>query len=46
MHDWLIGLGIAVACLVASWALLWLLARRLPPGQAASSTSRGTCRPA
>ena len=32
MHDWLIGLGIAVACLVASWALLWLLARRLPPG--------------
>jgi len=32
VHDWLIGLGIAVACLVASWALLWLLARRLPPG--------------
>jgi uncharacterized membrane protein YkvA (DUF1232 family) len=32
VHDWLIGLGIAVACLAASWALLWLLARRLPPG--------------
>jgi len=32
VRDWLIGLGIAVACLVASWTLLWLLARRLPPG--------------
>ena len=32
MREWLIGLGIAVACLVGSWALLWLLARRLPPG--------------
>ena len=32
MRGWLIGLGIALACLVASWALLLLLARRLPPG--------------
>ncbi|WP_089154026.1 YkvA family protein [Micromonospora sp. NBS 11-29] len=32
MRDWLVGLGVAVACLVASWALLVLLARRLPPG--------------
>ncbi|SBT41542.1 YkvA family protein [Micromonospora auratinigra] len=32
MRDWLIGLGMAVACLLASWALLVLLARRLPPG--------------
>ena len=32
MRSWLIGLGIAVGCLVASWALLVLLARRLPPG--------------
>lgn len=32
MRDWLIGLGVAVACLLASWALLVLLARRLPPG--------------
>ncbi|MFB9356841.1 YkvA family protein [Actinoplanes nipponensis] len=32
MHDWLIGLGIALACLIASWALLLVLARRLPPG--------------
>jgi uncharacterized membrane protein YkvA (DUF1232 family) len=30
----LIGLGIAVACLVASWGLLVVLARRLPPGLA------------
>jgi uncharacterized membrane protein YkvA (DUF1232 family) len=28
----LVGLGIAVALLVASWGLLLLLARRLPPG--------------
>jgi uncharacterized membrane protein YkvA (DUF1232 family) len=32
LRDWLIGLGVAVACLVASWALLLVLARRLPPG--------------
>lgn len=32
MRDWLVGLGIAVALLAASWALLILLARRLPPG--------------
>jgi uncharacterized membrane protein YkvA (DUF1232 family) len=32
LHDWLIGIGIALVCLVASWALLLVLARRLPPG--------------
>ncbi len=32
LRNWLIGLGIAVVCLVASWALLLILARRLPPG--------------
>jgi uncharacterized membrane protein YkvA (DUF1232 family) len=32
VRNWLIGLGIAVVCLVASWAVLVLLARRLPPG--------------
>ena len=32
MRDWLVGLGIAVACLVVSWGVLLLLARRLPPG--------------
>jgi uncharacterized membrane protein YkvA (DUF1232 family) len=32
LREWLIGLGIAVLCLVASWALLLVLARRLPPG--------------
>jgi uncharacterized membrane protein YkvA (DUF1232 family) len=32
MRDWLIGLGVAVACLFASWGVLLLLARRLPPG--------------
>jgi len=32
MRDWLIALGIALALLVASWALLIVLARRLPPG--------------
>ncbi|MFI7427874.1 YkvA family protein [Micromonospora sp. NPDC049836] len=31
-RDWLIGLAVAVAGLLASWALLVLLARRLPPG--------------
>ena len=32
MRIWLIGLGIAVACVVASWAVLVVLARRLPSG--------------
>jgi uncharacterized membrane protein YkvA (DUF1232 family) len=32
MRDWLIGLGTGVAVLVASWGVLLLLARRLPPG--------------
>src|SRR6266567_2204826 len=32
MRNWIAGLGIAVVCLIASWALLLVLARRLPPG--------------
>ncbi len=32
MRDWLIGLGAAVALLLASWGLLVVLAKRLPPG--------------
>ncbi len=32
MPDWLFGLPVALGCLVASWAVLALLARRLPPG--------------
>jgi len=32
MRNWLIGLGITLAVIVASWGLLILLARRLPPG--------------
>jgi uncharacterized membrane protein YkvA (DUF1232 family) len=32
VRDWLIGLGVAGGCVVASWGLLMLLARRLPPG--------------
>ncbi|HEY2949735.1 MAG TPA: DUF1232 domain-containing protein [Micromonosporaceae bacterium] len=32
MGDWIVGLAIAIATLVASWGLLILLARRLPPG--------------
>ena len=32
VRGWLMGLGVAVLCLVASWALLLVLARRLPPG--------------
>ncbi|KIR62295.1 YkvA family protein [Micromonospora haikouensis] len=32
MRDWAVALAGAVALLVASWALLILLARRLPPG--------------
>ena len=30
--DWLIGLGVAVGVMVICWALLFVLARRLPPG--------------
>jgi uncharacterized membrane protein YkvA (DUF1232 family) len=30
--EWLIGVGVALALLVASWGLLMLLARRLLPG--------------
>ncbi|WP_411137929.1 hypothetical protein [Streptomyces sp. C10] len=32
MHTWLTGLGIAVGCMLASWGVLVLLARTLPPG--------------
>ncbi|TDB69663.1 YkvA family protein [Micromonospora sp. KC721] len=32
MWDWLVGLAVAAACVIASWAVLVLLARRLPPG--------------
>jgi uncharacterized membrane protein YkvA (DUF1232 family) len=32
MRNWLVGISIAVGLMVASWALLILLARRLPPG--------------
>nr|WP_241774151.1 DUF1232 domain-containing protein [Micromonospora haikouensis] len=32
LRDWAVALAGAVALLVASWALLILLARRLPPG--------------
>jgi uncharacterized membrane protein YkvA (DUF1232 family) len=32
VRDWLIGLGVATACVLAGWALLLLAARRLPPG--------------
>jgi uncharacterized membrane protein YkvA (DUF1232 family) len=32
MRNWLIGFGIGLACLLASWGLLLLLTRRLPPG--------------
>ncbi len=30
--NWVTGLGVAAACVVLSWAVLLLLARRLPPG--------------
>jgi uncharacterized membrane protein YkvA (DUF1232 family) len=33
-HDWLIGLATAFGALAASWVLLFVLARRLPPGTA------------
>lgn len=32
MRDWLIGIGIAVAVMAATWGLLLVLAKRLPPG--------------
>ena len=32
VRTWLFGSGVAVACVVASWAVLVVLARRLPPG--------------
>ena len=32
MREWLIGLGIAAVALLASWGVLLLAARRLPPG--------------
>jgi uncharacterized membrane protein YkvA (DUF1232 family) len=32
MREWLIGLSGAVAIMVASWGVVLLLARRLPPG--------------
>ncbi len=32
MRNWLIGLAIGVGLLLTSWAILVLLARRLPPG--------------
>ena len=34
VRGWLVGLGIAIAVMLASWALLILLAHRLPPGTA------------
>jgi uncharacterized membrane protein YkvA (DUF1232 family) len=32
VQQWLIGLGIAFGCVILSWLLLFVLARRLPPG--------------
>jgi uncharacterized membrane protein YkvA (DUF1232 family) len=32
MRQWLIGLAVGVGLLLASWGLLLVLARRLPPG--------------
>ncbi|MBV1855151.1 YkvA family protein [Catellatospora tritici] len=32
MRDWLIGIGAAIALLLASWGVLIMAARRLPPG--------------
>ncbi|GGO65456.1 YkvA family protein [Nonomuraea cavernae] len=34
MRGWLIGLVVGVACVVLCWAVLAVLARRLPPGTA------------
>ncbi|MGN8244529.1 YkvA family protein [Cellulomonas soli] len=32
MRNWLVGLAVAVGVMVLTWALLTVLARRLPPG--------------
>jgi uncharacterized membrane protein YkvA (DUF1232 family) len=32
MREWLLGVGIAILLLLASWAILFILAKRLPPG--------------
>ena len=32
MRNWAAGLAVAVVCVLTSWALLLILARRLPPG--------------
>jgi uncharacterized membrane protein YkvA (DUF1232 family) len=32
MRNWLLGVGIAMLLLLASWAILIILAKRLPPG--------------
>ncbi len=32
MRNWLIGLGVALGLMLMSWALLVVLAKRLPPG--------------
>lgn len=32
MRDWLIGIGATIMVVLASWVLLILLAKRLPPG--------------
>lgn len=32
MRDWLLGLGVAAGLMVAAWAVMLLLAWRLPPG--------------
>ncbi|MEV0196978.1 DUF1232 domain-containing protein [Nonomuraea sp. NPDC050691] len=32
MRGWLIGLAVTVVCVAATWGVLFLLARRLPPG--------------
>ena len=32
MRDWLIGIGATIVAVIASWGLLILLAKRLPPG--------------
>jgi uncharacterized membrane protein YkvA (DUF1232 family) len=32
VRGWITGLAIGVACIIATWAALYVLARRLPPG--------------
>jgi uncharacterized membrane protein YkvA (DUF1232 family) len=32
MRNWWIAAGVAVGCMIVSWAVLVVLARRLPPG--------------